>query len=527
MAVAPRTLLLTIFSVGIFFSASAEQVVPNYKTGEVAKQEIKTPFKMVVLNAEATRALREKEALRVPTIFQFNPASVGQSESNLFATLNYKREEFQNKLESVFARRTLGPKYISMPRYQRVVGNFLRQNKAFPVTTNLLELWAKGESDQSIRKSLAAPLRAVAEHYIRADSLPLNFKLGAQVRIVSTTNIAGKLSEDSVTQGRLMQRSNIFTLTKARAEVLKRFASENQRIAKAVAAMLHENCVLDFEQSKAARAKKIDPLWITDGYEAGDAIVKSGQTIDAKAVAALDQLREKLKVNQLQQEASIPVPKPQPQQNHWMLILIGALSAMLALALIRFTTRKPSVNTLPAKLRRTAASEMLIACPSCEENISVPVSGIQELVLPDDVSEAEWKQRALSAEARVAAARNAVQQGLVRHLAKLFREKFVAKIVRHRDELIDTHEQAATSVAALEARLREVNAPLQERLLAYQRRIAELEKELTSRGEENRELIKAKIHLAKTQSELAKAKEQMEFNQSSDDSIVSNPTRWQ
>ena len=36
----------------------------------------------------------------------------------------------------------------------------------------------------------------------------------------------------------------------------------------------------------------------------------------------------------------------------------------------------------------------------------------------------------------------------------------------------DTHDEAETSVAALEARLREVNAPLQERLAAYQNRIS-------------------------------------------------------
>ncbi len=507
--------------------------VPDYKIGDVATQEITAPFKLIVLNPDDTKALREKAALRVPAIFRFDPRVADEAESNLLATLNYKREEFQyqleesrliaavngrrgefrNELEPVFARGAAQPKEILLPRFQRLAGNFLRQNKNLPLTTNLLELWAQGESDETIRSALAARLRNATGRYIRADTFPPDFKPGPQARIVPATNAGEKLTADFVERNSLVtQRSNVLTLTRARTELVKSFPPEELHTGRILAAMLRENCFLELELTRAARAKKTDALWVADHYEPGDAIVRSGQAVDAKVMAALDQLREKMKAGQLEQQ--IAATRAQSQQNHWLLVSVAALSLVLLLAILQLAKRKTPASVLPVKLSGGNAGDMLIACPACEEKIVVPLAGIRELALPpaDEASAAAWRQRALSAEARAETATKAAREGLLSHLAHLLKDKLVMKLARHRAELLDTQEKAGMSVAALEARLREVNAPLQERLAAYQSRIAELEKELTVRGEENRELIKAKIQLARTQSEIAQAKEQMELN---------------
>lgn len=67
----------------------------------------------------------------------------------------------------------------------------------------------------------------------------------------------------------------------------------------------------------------------------------------------------------------------------------------------------------------------------------------------------------------------------------------------HREALVKSQQQAETDMAQLEARLARVHAPLEERLQTYEQRIAELERELAARNAENRELIEAKIHLAR------------------------------
>jgi predicted component of type VI protein secretion system len=61
-------------------------------------------------------------------------------------------------------------------------------------------------------------------------------------------------------------------------------------------------------------------------------------------------------------------------------------------------------------------------------------------------------------------------------------------------------------------RLDSVQAPMQERLHSYETRIQELEKELTARNEENRELLKLKIEMIRRQLEAERAPSRLEFN---------------
>jgi len=54
-------------------------------------------------------------------------------------------------------------------------------------------------------------------------------------------------------------------------------------------------------------------------------------------------------------------------------------------------------------------------------------------------------------------------------------------------------------MSELERRLEHLHTPLQERISAYEKRIAELEQELAAKGEENRELIGARIAVTRQQ----------------------------
>ena len=72
--------------------------------------------------------------------------------------------------------------------------------------------------------------------------------------------------------------------------------------------------------------------------------------------------------------------------------------------------------------------------------------------------------------------------------------------------------KSGAELAELEQRLFSVKAPLEERLRAYEERITELEKDLTAKGKENRELIEATIAIAKKKLELERSKERMGSN---------------
>jgi len=143
--------------------------------------------------------------------------------------------------------------------------------------------------------------------------------------------------------------------------------------------------------------------------------------------------------------------------------------------------RRQAGSLLPARVLREETGAIVVSCPACDETIVVPQ------VMPGAAMPAS----------------NA-REWLLPHIARLLKDKLVSKLLSHRSHLLDTQEKAAADVAELEERLAKLHAPLQDRLRAYEQRIYELEKELAQKGEENRELIKAKIQLTKEHLEAAK-----------------------
>jgi prefoldin subunit 5 len=79
------------------------------------------------------------------------------------------------------------------------------------------------------------------------------------------------------------------------------------------------------------------------------------------------------------------------------------------------------------------------------------------------------------------------------------KEKAVRSLVGQRADLLSAQQKAEAEMRELEARLEQLHTPLQQRISAYEARIVELEKDLAAKGEENRELIGARISVAKQQ----------------------------
>lgn len=108
-----------------------------------------------------------------------------------------------------------------------------------------------------------------------------------------------------------------------------------------------------------------------------------------------------------------------------------------------------------------------------------------------------WRERAQAAERRAAAAETVVRDGLMPEMEKFLKQEVVSTLVSERDVLLEAQRQAVMDIAAFERRLVEMQAPVRDRLDAYEQRISELEKELNKRGAENRELLTATIALAR------------------------------
>lgn len=130
------------------------------------------------------------------------------------------------------------------------------------------------------------------------------------------------------------------------------------------------------------------------------------------------------------------------------------------------------------------------------------------------VNEAEaaaWRQRALEAEQRAEQVQAAAQASLAPHLVEALKETVVHELAAQRRELLKAQEEAALEIAAIIHRLDAVQAPMQERLRAYEARIQEMEKELSALNEENRELLKLKIDMIRRQLEVERVNNRLQF----------------
>jgi hypothetical protein len=427
---------------------------------------------MVVIDPEETIALKQTEAGRVTVICRYYTNTAAEVENHFRSVFATTRTNFLEAVDAAFDHATLSAQDIVSAKFQRIVPTFQRRNKLFPVTANLAEVWAQGESDRVIQASLAARLREAMARPIRAGGSPAP-RFTFTVRLVAVGSPDEPLTlEAAEKRGRTSPRTIIISLPNARTELLESFPPEEQPLAKFLGSLLRTNCTVDAELNRQARAKRTDALFAADRYEAGQLIVKPGQIVDRKIKAALNHLREKAAIGSLQErmQAERSSARQAESRNRWVLTgLVIALVLMLAL-LWRQARRKPAGSLLPAVIPQTSG-----------EVLPHPAAG-----------DAHLRAR------------------LVPHLARLLMGRLVQKLISQRTGLLDTQKRAAAEMTELEDRLEKVHAPLQDRLRAYQQRIAELEKELASKGEENRELTKAKIELVRKQ--LAAAQDRMELN---------------
>ncbi len=146
-----------------------------------------------------------------------------------------------------------------------------------------------------------------------------------------------------------------------------------------------------------------------------------------------------------------------------------------------------------------------IQCPRCGADGTAVANAIIGLAL--GVGPAANRSARQNAEQAVA-----TRDALAPLLAQAVKEAVVQELAAQRRELLRAQENAALELVAMIHRLDSVQAPLQERMRAYESRIQELEKDLAARTEENHELLKLKIEMLRRQLETERGHNRMEFN---------------
>ena len=100
----------------------------------------------------------------------------------------------------------------------------------------------------------------------------------------------------------------------------------------------------------------------------------------------------------------------------------------------------------------------------------------------------------------------ALRQTLRQDLGAWLKQKFVSKLISDRTQLLEAQQAAALKATNVDERLSRIERQIQFQTQEYERRIAELTRELLAAKEENRELIRARIAQVKAEMLAARAR---------------------
>ena len=146
-----------------------------------------------------------------------------------------------------------------------------------------------------------------------------------------------------------------------------------------------------------------------------------------------------------------------------------------------------------------------VACPVCQRDGTEAANRIISKVLNGET-------RRLPPPS-VHALLTAAQASLAPHLVDALKQAVVQELAAQRRELLASQHATTSELTELARRLEAVQAPLFERLRAYEQRIGELETELSEQARENRELLKLKIGLLRDQIEAERTRSRLaDFN---------------
>lgn len=480
----PRLTWLSALWLTALLSTSAKELT-EYRIGDRVEADIITPLPLMVVDPAETDALKDKEAQRIPVVFRFDRSAATAVETDLREKYSLARSNFLFLMHSSFHHTRLEEQQVATEQFDKLIASFKKRDKLFPLTDELAREWALGREGLAEQIKIMARVRELMEQPIRYDNLTNAPKIGSRVTLVAVKSPEDKLGLDDLkNRGQSVAKTNLLTMSRARLALREKFGRDEEDAAKFAARCLIENCFIESDLTLAARTRHTEALFVADNYQAGQIIARQGQLVDRKIMAALSQLQEKTVAGRLQQQ--VAHEKDQVTQirerTKWLVGILIAAAALFCGALAWFLLR----NRKPASLLPAVVTPNPAGMPAADS---------------------EWQQRAIAAEEKAAKAHEAIRSGVIAQL----KDKAVASLAEQRSDMLEAQQAAALEMAELEKRLNELQAPLQDRLRAYESRIADLEKALVAKGAENRELLKAKIELMRKQLDAERAKD-LQFN---------------
>lgn len=488
---------------------AADLKVSAHTLGAIAGEDVVTPVELKVIDRERTQALRSLEAQRIQPFYRFIRTAAPRAVEDMKLALAKRRAEFIEELQVHYGHPVpLRTSELAEARFSTFVRNYNRARPDFQINPSLAELWALADSGDAFTETLLDELRHGTGGYVTEDGARDSGTQSRAVRIVSATSLNESLGLAAAEQESVsLPTASLPTLEQARADLVRNSRLEDKAMASFVAGFLRPNCFPDADLTREAQANRTNAINVVEVYPAGSYILRKGERVSARALLGLGELQSHLAAGRQGEltaasarspsdarPASLPRAATDGSKRRdgrfvgWGLaggVLLLAIGAWVYAARVR-RTRKTS--------RGTSALEL--------------VRGTAELPLEAEA----WRTRALEAEARAEKATALMKARLMPHLARWMIGELTQRLLFQRTQILTLQQRAEKEVLDLAERLEHIHAPLEDRLRAYECRIADLEAQLAAKGQENLELIKARIETTRKQMEGERGQETLNWN---------------
>jgi tetratricopeptide (TPR) repeat protein len=322
----------------------------DYKIGDTAAEEITTPIALDVIDPAATAARRVEEAQNTPAIFRSYPAVTNEVATAFLSEFAVTRSNFFARFTDAAKLLALNGKSDATPDLAKLMADFNRTNKTFPVTPGLGQLWARGDTGLTVGNVWAERLREAYRRPIRPDSLPAGFILGETLRLVPVKSQQDVLTLDDVTRhGKMATTTRLTTLTQARNLFAADFSGDEQPAGRALAVRLKPDCALDENLTQQARARQTAQIVVAVHFDAGQIVVRQGGLIDAKIKNAFDQISRQVIADnaraQLRHEHELAITAQNQElktytRNEWLLAAVVILTVVTLLSFWRLNVER-------------------------------------------------------------------------------------------------------------------------------------------------------------------------------------------
>ncbi len=448
--------LLALLAQAILFGARAwRESIPHYEPGALADRSLITRVPLTVIDLDATEQARAREAPRLPPLYRFDARVADQAAERFLADYEQRQSLFLQGLRRTWATPPTADDLASSP-FTDYVAAFRLVHPNFPLSDQLATAWALEAGVPPVRNQTVAALRGALRQYILADDSPTDPTGHAEV-FLSPPGDAGGVQDPAEVGSRAnrLQRRALISVSKAQGQLRSELAALGSEWADFAAQFLSANVTLDADFTAAARLEFAQEIQVHVGFQPGDQLITVAHPVTAVQAAALAALRAHYAA--------------QTAKGTWQPWWLGGFGLVLVVFGFLVGRRNRAAH---------AGGDLMIPAPT------------------------------EGPEAHLAS----VRFGLIQQLGNWLKLQFVQRLIQQRNEAVAAQADASHHAEVLSDRLTKLHPEIRERVADYERRIAQLERELSTSNEVTRELIKTKISLARKELEIEKAKSNLVWN---------------